>query len=115
MDTFRIKRGNRLPALQATLTDQDGAVIDLTDCSVEFVMRKPGHRSCERVVDPVVVRGDAVIVDAANGVVRYDWGTNDTSVIGSYQAEFIVTEPGGKTYSAPSDGFIPVSVDQSLA
>lgn len=102
MSTFVIKRGDRDPALEATLTD-DGAALDLTTATS---IRAVGHRAGVLVFDRVVT-GDA------NGVVTMSWQEGDTDEIGYILVEFVVTWPSGREQTFPHDGFerVRVSLD----
>lgn len=61
-----------------------GNVINLTNCTVRFQMRRPDDRR-------FTVNAPATIVNAAGGVCRYSWGANDLSVPGDYQFQWEVT------------------------
>lgn len=97
---FAIRQGTTSPSLTATLTDGNGAPIDLTSMvSVTFRMR--------RVVGGALVTGAAVVTSPSLGGVRYDWAAGDTAVAGTYKAEFLGTYANGKTTSIPSDPAAP--------
>ncbi len=102
MDPFYIKRGDRLPYLEATLSDEGGSLTTLAGATVHFVMRKKGDTTA-------TVRGLATIVNAAARTVRYEWAAGDTGVTGLYRAEFEVNF-GGRPWTFPNPGFIPVNV-----
>lgn len=75
---------------QIPLLDADGvetgSYADLTDADVDFQMRRPDDKR-------FTVNQPADIVDAPNGIVRYQWGVNDLSVPGVYQTQWEVTWP----------------------
>lgn len=104
MATFNIKENDTSPALEATLTDEDGAAIDLSAASVQFHMSPLGESGT------LTVDASAVIRDAAGGVVAYEWSTGDTSAPGEYQSEFEVTYSDGTIESFPNDGYFSVIV-----
>lgn len=97
MIDFYIKRGDMLPALRVTLQDADGEVIDLTDASVEFnyQLRNP---------EGAVVSRTAVVYDAENGIIEYYWVADDTSTVGIYNAEFVVTFDDDSEMTFPARG-----------
>lgn len=95
---FTIKAFDRLPSIQATLS------ADLTTAtSVDFIMR-PASGGTVKVNDA------AVVVDAAAGVVRYDWLLEDTDTPGSYQAEWEVHWPSSKTQTFPTTSYHTIDV-----
>ena len=63
---FQIKTGDTSPSLLSSLEDGAGAAIDITGATVRFHMTAIGGTAAK-------VDAAAVIVDAAGGVVRYDW------------------------------------------
>lgn len=105
---FNIKQNDTSPSLSATLLDGSSNAIDLTDATVRFHMKAAGSSS-------VAVDGAAVIVEAAEGTVRYEWMDGDTETTGSYQAEFEVTYVNGTIETFPNDGYITVLVLPEIA
>lgn len=81
--------GNLSPSATDTLTDNTGAVVNLTGATVRFRMRSLGSATLK--VDAV-----ATVVTPASGTVRYDWSGTDTDTGGEYLAWWQVTS-GGKT------------------
>jgi hypothetical protein len=107
---FVVKEGDRLPSLEATLQDEDGMAVDLTTASsVSFSMR-------DMFTGTIIINlGSAVIVTAASGAVRYDWGTSDTTTIGTYEAEFKVTWNSGKVSRYPANGYLTIQIMDAIA
>ncbi len=96
LSSVSMKQNDRLPVLDAILQQGDPAYpIDLTGCTVKFIMRAKGNS------DPKV-SGACSIVDAAAGAVRYEWAAVDTDTIGSFEAEFEITTAGGKKLTVPN-------------
>ena len=94
MADFSLKAHDRLPSIQATLLS-GGVAVDLTGCTVKFVM-------AEKTSGVVKITSAATVVTAASGIVRYDWAAIDTDTPGSYQAEWEVTDAGGKKQTFPT-------------
>lgn len=105
---FYIKQNDTSPSLRAALENGSGDAIDLIDASVQFHMRSFG--SSGNVVDAA-----ATVIDAATGIVQYNWIADDTDTIGSYEAEFEVTYPDGTIETFPNDGYIRVEITDDIA
>jgi BppU N-terminal domain len=103
-DQFYIKRNDLSPSMVYTLSP----AVDLNGATAVFNMR---HASTGTVV---VLRGDVTIVDAAAGVVRYDWTQASTLTAGEYEAEFEVTLPGALPATFPNYGFIQVIITDDI-
>lgn len=89
MATCKIKRGARLPAFRVTLLDPNNSRVgyNLAGATVTFRMRVKG-------TDIAVVDKSATIIDAANGVVEYQWASGDTDVADEYDVDWRVTTGG---------------------
>lgn len=105
--TINIKKGDRLPAVTATLRAA-GAAVNLTGGAVKFIMRSKGGGT-------VKVNAACVLVTPASGIVRYDWALADTDTPGLYDAEFQFTDAGGLRQTFPNDGHLEVLVQPDLA
>lgn len=100
------KQHDRRPSIQATLT-AGGSPVDLTGCTVKFIMAKASGGTA-------VVNAAAVIVDPTGGVVRYDPAAADTATTGSFQAEWQVTDAGGKSWTFPTLSYHSIAVVADL-
>lgn len=98
---FSLKKGDRLPSIRSRLVFSGGGLISAS--GVVFAMQ---HQTTD-----AIITGAAVIEDASDKVltVRYDWGASDSSTVGTYNAEWVVTI-GGKEMTFPPDGFDTVEV-----
>lgn len=105
---FTIKQGDLLPAISASLTDSTGAAVDLTGASAAFVLRSSTAAA-------PVVNAAATVTAATAGKVSYSWATGNTGTAGDYQAEWIITFPGGGKQTFPSVGYTSVSIQENLS
>lgn len=107
--TFTIKQNDRLPSIQATCVDADGAAVDLTGATgVTFHMKAVGGGAAK-------VNAAGVIVNAASGIVRYDWAATDTDTVGEFLGEFEVAFTGPKTQTFPNFENIAITIVDDLA
>lgn len=97
---FHIKRNDTSPAIEMALSTKAGPV-DLTGASVYFHMAN-------------VVSAAAVIVDAAQGIVRYNWGVGDTDTEGYHLIEWEVVYSDGKKETFPNDGYSTVKITADI-
>lgn len=105
---FYIKQNDTSPAIQATLKDVDGNVVDLSGATVRFHMRKQGSTTAK-------VDAAATIVDDVGGVVRYNWTSANTDTVGTYQAEFEVTYTDETVETFPNATYLKVKVIDDIA
>lgn len=105
---FYIKQNDTSPAIQATLKDVDGVAVNLAGATVRFHMRKQGATTAK-------VDAAAVIVDDAEGIVRYNWTAADTNTVGTYQAEFEVTYTDNTVETFPNAAYLKVKVVDDIA
>lgn len=105
---FYLKQNDTVPSIQTTLLDGDGLPQAITGfSSLKFFMRNAGGT--------VIVNADATAVDAAVGLVQYDWDAADTGTAGSFQAEFQVTYADGGVETFPNKGYIEVVITDDIA
>lgn len=125
---FRIKRGDTLPDLVASLTERDPASadqgarrpLDLSGVDqVKFFARTRDNKRS--------ITGDCVIdnpdVDDPTWVdhpelspysykVRYAWTTDDTEIATVYLGEFELTYVGGGVQTVPARGYFEIVVEE---
>jgi len=104
---FVIKQGDTLPTLQQTLQDTTGAAVNLTGCTVKFVMRS-------LVSATPVINATATITDAANGKVTYAFSATDTTTAGTFMGTWTITNGSGQVFTVPTDGYLTIRIEQNL-
>jgi baseplate upper protein BppU len=101
---FYIRRGDRTNPIRRTLVDFDGNPIDLVTRTVRFYMTNAQTGA-------IAVNGTVVTpVDAANGIVQYEWEAGSTEVAGNYLGEFRTTDPEGLEETFPNVGYIEILI-----
>lgn len=111
MTVFEIKRGDTAPAFEKSLNDDLGQPVDITGFTeVDFHMRDVDFNT---VVDDNTA-GAVSVTAAVSGDVSYQWQAGDTSDLGSYKAEFVVTFSDGTTQSFPRRGMYDVEVTEDI-
>lgn len=103
---FYIKQGDTSPSFEVTLLDANRDPVDLTGATVQFRM------STRAGVAPVVDAA-ASVIDAAAGRVAYNWVAGDTDTVGTYLAEFVITDPYQETF--PNGRYLTAQIMQNLA
>ena len=104
--TFYVKKGDRLPSLQATLVDGNGNPVVLTGATVVFNMN-------DAAGNVKIASGSVSVVSATGGTVAYAWGASDTNTVGTFYGEFAVTI-GGLVERFPNDGNIVIVVTANI-
>jgi len=106
------------PAIQSTLRDGNGVVVDVTGSTIQFKMkmREParGRGDMSRLVGLKVDAAGGIVGAGTDGVVSYTWVAGDTDTPGDYVAEWEVTFGGGVIESFPRPGFIHVTIEGDL-
>lgn len=100
MAAITMKKGDRFPSFETTLSDNAGA-IDLTDCTVQFRMSLPGAAGTLLQAAAVVVYPAEQADPLKRGKVRYDWQVGDTDATGVHNAEWRVTRLDGRKFTVP--------------
>ena len=100
---FFIRSRDREPYLRGELRDAAGAVINLTGATVRFVMVDASNGS-------EAVNALATLVDAANGVVEYQWADGDTNTNGLYLARWVIALANGHALTVPNNGDMLIQI-----
>ena len=102
---FSLKKGDTAPAISIQIIkESDGSPLDLTSATAKFYMIKKGESTYK--INGVA----ATIFDSINGIITYDWVSQDTDTVGEYEAEFKVTLSGGAIASFPPSGSLIIKI-----
>ena len=105
---FYIRQNDTSPALMATVADSDGTPVNVTGASVEFHMRLKNAAA-------TTVSAAGEVVDGAAGTIKYQWLTNDTGVVGTYEGEFQITYADTTIETFPNKGYIAIKITEEIA
>lgn len=97
----RMRVGDRTPAVRLQVRERGLSRIDWAGATAAFVVVGPEG-------EPVELTGAAVVEQPyVELTVRYDWGSDDTGVLGVgwYRAGFRVTDAAGVVRSYPGNGW----------
>lgn len=104
---FFIKQHDRLPEISSTLQDANATAVDVTGCTVRFILTNKATGTLE--FDKA-----ATIVTAASGIVKYSWADGDTDNAGTYKAEWEVTFGDGRAETFPNSTYLIVKITADL-
>lgn len=109
-DIFFIKRGDRQPQHTHQCRDRKTSepVSLMAATGVQFILRKRSGAPGTAIV------GTAKFVTKEKGEVAYEWGASDTSVPGSYWAEYKVTFSDGTERTFPQEDYLEVEIEADL-
>jgi hypothetical protein len=93
--TFFIKQNDTAPNIREQLL-LGGSPQTLVGASVRFHLRN-AQNGTTKVDQP------AIVIDASQGIVEYDWVAIDTNTAGTFQREWEVTLSGGRILTFPND------------
>jgi hypothetical protein len=85
-------QGAKRPSQTIAWTDEDGVPVDLTGATITARIRGTAPVSAARSAD-----GAFVVINAAAGQFRWDYGTADVATAGRYQVQFTAVFATGMT------------------
>lgn len=107
MSTFTMKKGDTLPVLLVTLQDGTPAAINVSgSSSITFRMRKTDAAAHVYKVN----KAAAFNTDGIDGKVKVALTAAETDTPGDYLGEFVINWGGGNFQTAPSDGYVAISI-----
>ena len=107
MPDFVIKSGDTLPILTDTLTYSNGTPVNLSGCTVQFIMR-----SVTAVLP--TTNAPATVVTPATGSVSYTFTATDTAQAQRAQGTWVVTNASGQVQQWPTDGYLDIAIEENL-
>ena len=101
---FTIKQFDTSPTIGMNLQAADGSAVSIVNArEVRFHMRLQGEEGSK-------IDARAAVIDAAGGVVKYDWSPEDTDTPGRYETEVEVTYTDGSVETFPNGGYSIVTI-----
>lgn len=100
---FTIKQYDTAPSLEVVLLDHLGVAVNLTGCDITFSMRSRDDSS-------LVVDGPALILEALNGKVVYEFASGDTNTSGAFYGEMRVRYPNLSFETFPNAEYININI-----
>lgn len=107
---MHIKAGDLFPSVETTVTNESGAVVDLTGATCKFSMRK----SRDPVNVPISL-ANGQLVNGPGGKLGYNWQAGQTNDAGTYEAEFLVDPAVGADFRVPTQGYITIIIEPKVA
>ena len=107
MNGYKIKQGDLVPSISAILSSltPGGGLVGAVGVSMVWKIK-------DSVGTPTVSVGR--VIDAAKGLVQYDWQSGDTDVAGVYSVEWRVQFPNGNM-TFPNVGFASFEIAAKLS
>lgn len=102
--TLKLKRGDTLPPLVATLTD-GGTIVDLTTATAVRVLLRRGS---------TVVINRNITGAGPDGVVTMPWQAGDTATAGVLTGEIEVTWPSSRVQTFPAEHTFRVEIEPDI-
>jgi len=103
VDTFKIKKSDTQPSIEATLQYNNGSPVDLTSSDIYFFMGNTLDYTAYR-------SGACVITGSDTGQVKYNWDVLDTGSVGVYWGEFQVNWGTGSVMTLPNNHNLKIEV-----
>ena len=106
--SFYIKQNDTAPSIEAALKNSNGRVKTMENAStVKFHMNDENGNA-------LVTAGLGTVVNAAKGIVAYEWVAGDTATVGIHSAEFQIEYTNGQIETFPNTGYIKVIIKDEL-
>lgn len=104
MADFITKQGDTRNALEAHLKE-NGVTIDLTNCTVNFVMLDGEN---------ILINRTATVTNATEGIVVINFTESELDNIGEFKGEFKVTFSGGEVETFPNQDYLDIKILKSI-
>ncbi len=115
---FYVKQNDLAPIISGTLTDEDGAAVDIAGATLALTMTPMDGTTAK--VDGAAAsndqNGDAATAEAngTKGAWSYAWVAGDTDTAGYFNVEVQVTYDDGTPETFPNDGYVVVKITAEL-
>ena len=109
---FSIKRNDNLPSLVVKIKTR-GCLDEVLPLSLTGVSAVTFSMISE-CGDLIISSNDAIISDAENGVIEYQWQQDDTATAGKFKGEFELFFNGGGKISIPRTNAINIQVFEDI-
>ncbi len=104
VETFKIKKDDTVPAIEATLQFANGSPVNLTGAAVYFNIGNLTDFSAYRSGLAVITNG------STTGQVKYAWNALDTGSVGQFWGEFEANWGSGSIMTLPTNHGLRVTV-----
>ena len=104
-----VKQGDLFPDVFTTVRDENGAVVDVTGCTVKFFMRNARSPTTYKVDNAT-----GAVDNGPQGKIKYTWAGTDTDTPATYEAEWKVTPPAGDAFRVPTTGYETIIIEAKI-
>lgn len=99
-----VKRGDTWPPLKATLEELNEEVSPAVWEPVNLTGAESIHFNAKSEDGTVLIEGNCVVTNAAQGKVSYTWGATDTAYASQYKVEFEIHWTSTHIQTIPNSG-----------
>lgn len=104
-ETFVFKQNDTKSALKVQLLNSNNLPVDLTDCTVNFIMAD---------ATKLLFKRPATIYNSTTGEVIVNFTATETAKSGQMRAELEITYPDGKLETFPNNDYINIYIMPDL-
>jgi hypothetical protein len=112
---WKIKRGVTSPPYRVILRQANKQPLDLSGCTLTFVMRLRGAADPTVEAEANVLQEGDADTGINVGMAEYPWAVGDTDTSGVYDVEFFGRDSGGNTFRVPNDDYLEIQILGNLS